>query len=195
MLPHKQFQPVGTENYLKLERTPLLIRIRPSCAASSSVTVATVVLRFFPLSKTVSPLASPNSNIFCPFMNTIAWSSVDASSTSKALGELWRWRIAVAKSIWGFLDYMDEEKEDKNVLNLPRRGRNLTSDDWMGSLAPELDCRSVFFDFFGAFLVAFFLPVEKQTIKHLPWERLSSVQTCSRCRPSSNAPQRRESQA
>lgn len=94
----KTFVFIVHSTYLKLDRMTLVIRIFESCRVSSELTTATVVFRFLPLSKTVSPLNRLSSSILAGLKAIVDWSSDTASSIKSVLGVFFFCKIAVARS-------------------------------------------------------------------------------------------------
>ena len=80
-------------------RTTLFMRILPSSHVSSASTMQTVSLRFLPLMSTVSPRKSCSSSIFFGCSATTELSSLDASSTTRRLGDFLRSRMASDASL------------------------------------------------------------------------------------------------
>ena len=83
---------------LKLFRTTRFIRILSSDTVSSERTMQTVSFRFFPLSKTESPLNNSNWSILDCESATTELSSLAASSTINRLGRSFFFKMAVANS-------------------------------------------------------------------------------------------------
>jgi hypothetical protein len=84
--------------YLRFERTTLVIRTLLSETASSVLTIAIVFFLFFPFSNTVSPLNNPSSSILIEFIVTVEWSSTTESSTRRLFIVSFLVSMAVAKA-------------------------------------------------------------------------------------------------